>query len=578
MIIRLTCLLTLAILLCRGQDTLPSVPGSSPVTLTPGLAPILEKLDPKQDAGWDTEVFTEAANAQLATLAQVIKKGSTSAPSILATTFQTSPWRPEKLDTVLEDGLIRVARGEIGSGKSLKTLPSMGNTTELHVKFKIYRVEITKQGILTEMIFNASAETPLGKSQQNAIWEVLWTRDAEPKLSRIQVRDFEEITPLAKGGLHFQDDTVSVLGGDMSYREQLSLGSDHWRNRLQIDFGTDVNGLQGIALGDANGDGFDDLYVCQPGGLPNRLYLRQPNGTLRDVSAQAGVDWMELTRSALFVDLDNDGDQDLVLAQDSYYMLMENVGNARFTKRLETRVEAKLRSVSAADMDNDGDLDLFFCGRNPSNDADPDQSVLGFPVPYHDATNGGRNILLSNESGWKFQDRTTALGLEVNNNRFSFASAWEDFDNDGDQDLYVANDFGRNNLYRNDLNRTGKFTDVAAPLGVEDMSAGMSIAWGDANRDGRMDAYVSNMFSSAGNRITYQREFRGGKAASFQRHARGNTLFLNQGDGFKDVSVPAKVTMGRWAWGSQFADLNNDGWEDLYVGNGFITTEDTGDL
>ena len=100
-----------------------------------------------------------------------------------------------------------------------------------------------------------------------------------------------------------------------------------------------------------------------------------------------------------------------------------------------------------------------------------------------------------------------------------------------------------------------------------------------------MDLYVANMFSSAGNRIAYQRKFRSvdGTASSslaeFRRHARGNSLFVNRGaSGFEDVSVEAGVTMGRWAWGSKFVDFDSDGLEDLYVANGFITTEDTGDL
>ncbi len=152
--------------------------------------------------------------------------------------------------------------------------------------------------------------------------------------------------------------------------------------------------------------------------------------------------------------------------------------------------------------------------------------------------------------------------------------------NDGDQDLYVANDYGRNNLYRNE---NGHFSDVAQDAGVEDISAGMSVSWGDYNHDGQMDLYVSNMWSSAGKRITYQRKFQPGTTdrtrSDFQRHARGNSLFMNRGDGtFRDVSVESDVTMGRWAWGSRFIDLNNDGREDLLVTNGFITQEDTRDL
>ena len=160
------------------------------------------------------------------------------------------------------------------------------------------------------------------------------------------------------------------------------------------------------------------------------------------------------------------------------------------------------------------------------------------------------------------------------------AAAWDDYDNDGDQDLYVANDFGRNNLYQN---VGGRFTDVAAQAGVEDIATGMSVSWGDYNRDGLMDVYVGNMYSSAGNRVTYQRKLIETQSdqvvAQVQRMARGNTLFANVGDhAFRDVSELAAVTMGRWAWASKFVDLNNDGWQDLVITNGYVTNTDSGDL
>jgi hypothetical protein len=145
----------------------------------------------------------------------------------------------------------------------------------------------------------------------------------------------------------------------------------------------------------------------------------------------------------------------------------------------------------------------------------------------------------------------------------------------------VANDFGRNNFYQNN---GGVFEDIAAGAGVEDISAGMSVSWSDYNQDGLMDVYVGNMFSSAGNRIAYQRQFREGLDAeanrAMKRHARGNSLFQNRGDGtFEDVTLPAGVNMGRWAWSSHFADVNNDSHEDLLVANGMVTSaEDTGDL
>ena len=88
---------------------------------------------------------------------------------------------------------------------------------------------------------------------------------------------------------------------------------------------------------------------------------------------------------------------------------------------------------------------------------------------------------------------------------------------------------------------------------------------------------------SAGKRTTYQRRFKSDidteTLGQYRRHARGNSLFENLGDGtFRDVSVDAEVTMARWAWSSKFVDINNDGFEDIYAINGYVTNEDSHDL
>ena len=213
--------------------------------------------------------------------------------------------------------------------------------------------------------------------------------------------------------------------------------------------------------------------------------------------------------------------------------------------------------VSAGDFDGDGFMDLYFAG-------------------------GTGGELWRNVEGKRFENATAKAGLSREGE--TRAGYFVDYDNDGDLDLYVANDFGRNNLYRNDQSESGiTFTDVAAEAGVEDIGPAMSAAWGDANNDGLMDLYVSNMFSSAGSRITRQSQFKPGVAdddlKGFQRHARGNSLFINQGDGtFADEAVDSGTVMGRWAWGSLFGDLNNDGWKDIYVANGFVTADNNNDL
>jgi len=302
-------------------------------------------------------------------------------------------------------------------------------------------------------------------------------------------------------------------------------------------------------------------------------------GSVADRSAWAGVDWLDRSHSALLIDLDGDGDKDLALATAAALLMMENDGSGRFALRADFEEVGYAYSLAAADFDLDGDLDLYATRYNPLHDELGAEADVPTPLPYHDADNGARNVLLRNDGGWRFTDATAATGLDADNRRWSFAASWEDYDNDGDPDLYVANDFGRNCLYRND--RTG-FVNVAPRAGVEDVASGMSVAWGDADRDGWMDLYVGNMFSSAGNRITYQRQFQPEMADAtrslVQRLARGNSFYLSRGGEFLDASVAAGVTMGRWAWGSIFADLDNDGWQDLVVANGYLTTPNSGDL
>lgn len=583
------------------EGQLPSVPGVRQADFSGQMAPIMAKTD-EIGREWNTEVFTRAVDAQLQEIAGMLESGEVDRAvlaSVAIDSVLSTELRPAELETALEDSLVSVRQASAAQLKGAPKesgIPSLAahlngllvplpGADERHVKFKTYRVEPATDRVATTAQFHSSGRMPNGTIEQTATLHFEWTVEREPRLVALTASTYEEVAPGAAGRISFTDAAPQVFATTESYARELLPGIDHWRNQLQADFGIDVNGLQGIALGDADGDGLEDLYVCQQGGLPNKLFLRNRDGTLRDFSVEAGVDWMELTRAALFIDLDSDGDQDLALTQGWYWVLLENDGSGRFTKRAETRGAAWYYSLAAADYDNDGDIDLYVCGRNPSQEQRALEGFLGTPIPFHDANNGGPNLLLRNDGGWQFTNVTVETGMDVNNRRYSYAAAWEDFDNDGDQDLYVANDFGRNCLYRNDGAADAgnhRFVEIAAQAGVEDISAGMGVTWADHDHDGTMDLHVSNMFSSAGNRIAYQRQFRPGAADSlgaYQRHARGNSLFANNGDGaFVDVSERAGITFGRWAWGARFSDFNNDGWEDLYVANGFITTDDTGDL
>src|SRR5512134_3371611 len=143
-----------------------------------------------------------------------------------------------------------------------------------------------------------------------------------------------------------------------------------------------------------------------------------------------------------------------------------------------------------ADYDRDGFLDLYLCAYGYFIGVSEDKA--GPPSPYHDALNGSPNVLLRNDGHGRFVETTDEVGLQENNDRFSFAPAWADYDEDGWPDLLVANDFGRKNLYRNLGPKDGKvrFEDVAARVAVEDHGAGMSAAFLDYDDDGHLDIYT----------------------------------------------------------------------------------------
>ena len=385
--------------------------------------------------------------------------------------------------------------------------------------------------------------------------------DLQPEVIYFQVSKVERF---------FLDVTPVLFGREGSYREQLYPGLPFFWRFVDSFAGITFRGYQGVALGDVDGDYVDDLYVAQPGGLPDLLYLKE-GIEFKDISKRAGIDFIELTISAIFVDLDGDGDSDLLQTRTSSVVIFENMG-ARFIPKVILPIRGAV-GVAPGDFDGDGFIDLYlYAYRNP-DEGEP-------PTPYYDAKNGERNKLYRNLGNFKFVDVTDNVVLGVGNQRFTFAASWEDFDNDGDLDLYVVNDFGRNNLYRNE---GGFFVDVASVAGVEDMAAGMGVSWGDFNRDGNIDIYVSNMDSSAGGRVVgntkMYRRFSEEVIRKFVRHARGNTLFRNNGDGtFSDVSENMGVHRALWSWGSLFVDLDNDGFKDIVAPNGYLTGEKIDDL
>jgi hypothetical protein len=579
--------------------------------------------DPVSD-GWDSEVFHQLAKQQLDKLGQLLVAPDSVDPAsldaLISADFSCGPLAPETLVPVFEDAALlveraaqsdreagdeataqlnaaRVHRGAEGLADAVRFVSRpLSGARDTRFKFKIVRVEPGDQSVTTRQYVAVSGRRADGMVEQHARWDTQWTQGSRgdvPKLMAIVVHDFEQTTTSTGGATLLVDCTEAALQQNDCYPEQLLRGLNHWLARMPNRTQSNLVGLTGIAAGDANGDGLEDIYLCQDPGIPNRLFLQQSDGTLRDASAEWQVDWLQDSRGALLVDLDNDGDQDLAVAILGGVVLAANEANERFEIRDVVPTGEDTTTLTAVDYDQDGRLDLHVCVYGQDSSAAKSLAapvtIVGARHVFHDSQQGGANLILRNEIAadgeWRFTDVTAEIGLDAENRRWSYAASWEDFDNDGDQDLYVANDFGPNHLFRNDQTDDGrrKFVNVAEQSGSEDRAFGMSAHWGDYDRDGNVDLYVGNMFSAAGNRVTHQQRFKPGitpvELERFRYLTKGNTLLHNRGDGtFEDVSDALAVTLGRWAWNSRFVDLNNDGWQDLVVANGFVTNAETSDL
>ena len=375
------------------------------------------------------------------------------------------------------------------------------------------------------------------REQRVGHWELEWTAASGDGFRLRTWRALDETLSRAADPVYL-DIAAQALGGNPSYSSQLLRGADYWRTVLDGACGIDIYGHNGVSVGDIDGDGFDDLYVCQPAGLPNRLYRNRGDGTFEDVTEASGVGILENTACALFADFDNDGRQDLIVVRTSGPLLFLNQGGGKFRQKPDAfkfaaPPQGTFTGAAVADYDRDGWLDIYFCLYIYYQGTDQ----YRYPSPYYDAENGPPNFMMRNNRDGTFRDVTAESGLDRNNTRYSFCCGWSDYNRDGWPDLYVVNDFGRKNLYRN--NGDGTFTDVAPQAGVEDIGAGMSVCWFDYDNDGAEDLYVADMWSAAGMRVStqdiFQKDAPEEVRALYRKHAMGNSLFRNTG--FRNTRV-----------------------------------------
>jgi Flp pilus assembly protein TadD len=458
---------------------------------------------------------------------------------------------------------------------------------------------------------------PASEREIEGVWQIDWTEPVQGAASNLtaQIAGWQpvEMLTVVRAGPLFTDVTAPAFGQDSTYPSHLLRDTNYWRAVLDSSSGIDIFGNCGVSVADVDGDGKEEIYLCQPQGLPNRLYRQRQPGVFEEFTAEAGVDLLDSTSMAIFADVLNRGCQDLIAITESAPLLFVNDGRGRFKLKPgafpPSPSATSLTGAAMADYDRDGYLDLYVCayGYFQGQGANP------LPSPYYDAQNGPPNYLYRNLGNGSFEDVTTASGLDHGNNRFSFGCAWVDFEGDGWPDLCVINDFGRNNFYRN--RGDGTFEEIAN--GIPGQGSGMSACAADFSGTGREELYVGNMWTPAGMRVTrdpkFAALFHDVSQDSVRQFAMGNALYRvrndagsvhAQGDHAAAASAPggdasraalaaacgrqppasgrraarlepvfdaAGARRGRWAWCSDSFDLENDGWADLYVANGFLT-------
>lgn len=320
-----------------------------------------------------------------------------------------------------------------------------------------------------------------------------------------------------------------------------------------------------VAIADFDGDGWEDFFLTTSDEKgKNKLYRNNGNFTFTDVAEMAGVangnDAANAGADAIWFDYNGDGRPDLFLVRFGQSLLYENLGGGKFrdvTMKAGLKLYANSIAASAFDYDGDGDVDLFAGNYfKPVNIFNPDTPRF-FPESFETAANGGGMTAWRNNGNGTFTDVTKLLMMDKVTG-WTLDLGHADVDNDGDEDLYVAADFGTDTLYRN--NADGTFTDITADAMGIDTKKGMNVDWGDFDGDGLIDAYVTNITDE------YMRE--------------GNFLWRNitekGADGkpaikFIDVASETGTRDTGWGWGGKFFDYDNDGHLDLYVVNGWVS-------
>jgi hypothetical protein len=278
--------------------------------------------------------------------------------------------------------------------------------------------------------------------------------------------------------------------------------------------------------------------------------------------------------TGVIADFDGDGTADFLCAKFEGMVLFKGSPRGTFDEpgRLVWSANPHLKYaqvLTCGDIDHDGDLDVWLGQYKVPYDRGQ------MPAPYYDANDGYPAYLLLNDGHGNFTDATVAAGLEKKRWRRTYSASLVDLDHDGDLDLMVVSDFAGTDLYKNDGH--GHFSDFTARWLDEPHAAGMAHAVADFDRDGLLDLLVIGMNSPTVDRLAHLGLTRPGfPSAAVMRTElmHGNRLYLGQrAGGFRQTTLSESIARSGWSWGCSAFDFDNDGYPDVYIGNGHETKQ-----
>ncbi|MEO6723273.1 MAG: VCBS repeat-containing protein [Ferruginibacter sp.] len=345
----------------------------------------------------------------------------------------------------------------------------------------------------------------------------------------------------------------------------------------------------GVAVGDINNDGLQDIYFSSNLG-DNKLYLNKGGMQFQDITAAANAQsrpgpWKT---GVTMADVNGDGKTDIYVCYSGKMpsakranQLFINLGNEAggTPKFAEQATEYNLADTGYStqayffDFDRDNDLDMFLLSHNPDNLPLLDESsTLAILAKRNDNT----GVKLYRNDNNHFVDISAKSGFSSSSLSYGLGAGIADINLDGWPDIYISNDYGvPDYLYIN--NKNGSFTDqLASAMGhISLFSMGNNVS--DINNDGLPDIFTLDMLPEDNRRQkllfapdNYEK-FDLGLRRGFHHQYMRNMLQLNNGDGtFSEIGQLSGIANTDWSWSPLFADLDNDGWKDLYVSNGYL--------